>query len=76
MLLDIDLPDGVAVEETREHLIVEGQRFAKRELRCQDCHSTNITAHHYDQHRVDGIDAVAIGTVCDRCGSDQLHMGY
>jgi len=73
MRLDVDLPDAAEVNETREYLVVEGMRFAKREFRCPECHSTDVTADYYDQRRVD---AIALGTTCDSCGSNQLHVGY
>jgi ribosomal protein S27AE len=76
MRLDVDLPDAAEVNETREYLVVDGQRFKKSEFRCPDCHSTDVTADYYDQRRVEGVDAIALGTICESCGSDQLHVGY
>jgi len=76
MRLTVDLPDDVDVEESREFLTVDGQRFSKRDFRCYECYSTTITADYHDRHTEKGVVAVVVGTSCDRCGDSQVHIGY
>ncbi|MWG36939.1 hypothetical protein [Halomarina oriensis] len=76
MRFNYDLPESIAVEEEREHLVIEGQQFAKREFRCKGCASTHVTVDYVDQRRVQGVDAIAVGATCDQCGSTAMHVGY
>ena len=71
-MTDVDIrDDGVAVTyEGREYL------YSLSKLRCETCGSGQVKLTYVEDHEVEGIQTLALGSECKDCGDTSLHVSY